>query len=116
MATKKKTSEDKRGAGAGAKELAARAEKAEARADRFKAKAARYKEEAAGLRAQVETLTQQLEEAQAAAGRPDQRSDQRSEPDSSWTVVKLRAEARSRGLTGFTTKSKAELIDLLTTS
>jgi hypothetical protein len=34
-------------------------------------------------------------------------------PDESWTVVQLRAEARSRGLTGLSGKSKAQLLDAL---
>jgi hypothetical protein len=35
-------------------------------------------------------------------------------PDGSWTVVRLRAEARSRGLTGMSGKTKAELLAALT--
>ena len=34
-------------------------------------------------------------------------------PDESWTVVQLRAEARSRGLTGLSGKSKAQLLEAL---
>jgi hypothetical protein len=34
-------------------------------------------------------------------------------PDASWTVVQLRAEARSRGLTGLSNKSKAQLLEAL---
>jgi hypothetical protein len=34
-------------------------------------------------------------------------------PDASWTVVQLRNEARSRGLTGLSNKSKAELLTAL---
>jgi lysophospholipase len=33
-----------------------------------------------------------------------------SGPDESWTVADLRAEARKRGLTGYSRKSKAELL------
>jgi len=40
-------------------------------------------------------------------------SDSGSAPDASWTVVQLRAEARSRGLTGLSGKSKAELLAAL---
>ncbi|MGZ5400551.1 MAG: SAP domain-containing protein, partial [Nocardioides sp.] len=35
-------------------------------------------------------------------------------PDHSWTVIELRQEARSRGLTGLSRKTKAELIAALT--
>ncbi len=34
-------------------------------------------------------------------------------PDDGWTVAALRAEARSRGLTGLSRKTKAELLDAL---
>jgi lysophospholipase len=34
-------------------------------------------------------------------------------PDPSWTVAELRAEARSRGLSGMSRKTKAELLDAL---
>jgi hypothetical protein len=34
-------------------------------------------------------------------------------PDDSWTVTALRAEARSRGLAGYSRKSKAELLAAL---
>lgn len=35
----------------------------------------------------------------------------RSRPDDSWTVADLRAEAKRRGLSGYSRKSKAELLD-----
>lgn len=35
-------------------------------------------------------------------------------PDASWTVARLRAEARERGLTGLSGKPKAELLKALT--
>ena len=34
-----------------------------------------------------------------------------SRPDDSWTVADLRAEAKRRGLSGYSRKSKAELLD-----
>ncbi len=34
-------------------------------------------------------------------------------PDDSWTVAQLRAEARTRGLTGLSRKTKAELLAAL---
>jgi len=34
-------------------------------------------------------------------------------PDETWTVVRLRGEARSRGLTGLSGKSKAQLLEML---
>ena len=35
-------------------------------------------------------------------------------PDQTWTVAQLRAEARARGLAGFSNKPKAQLITALT--
>jgi hypothetical protein len=37
-----------------------------------------------------------------------------SAPDATWTVVRLREEARTRGLTGVSGKTKAQLLALLT--
>ena len=37
-----------------------------------------------------------------------------STPDASWTVVRLRQEARARGLTGMSGKPKAEVLAALT--
>lgn len=56
---------------------------------------------------QVEQVNQVEPEADEAATEPA------DSPDSSWTVVQLRAEARSRGLTGLSNKSKAQLLDAL---
>jgi vancomycin resistance protein YoaR len=96
----------------GVKELRARAEKAGARADRWKARASRYEQDAAELRAQLRKVTKRLDKAQ----RPEIASRSRVEqPDATWTVVRLRAEARARGLTGVTRKSKAQLLEVLAT-
>jgi hypothetical protein len=34
-------------------------------------------------------------------------------PDETWSVVQLRAEARARGLTGMSSKTKGQLLDAL---
>jgi hypothetical protein len=104
-----------------ARKAEARAEKAEARADRWKARATGYQEEAAQLRGQLKKVTKRLDKARRSGldERPvDVPAKQGVEPsadtpDASWTVVRLRAEARARGLTGVTTKPKAELLELL---
>jgi hypothetical protein len=44
----------------------------------------------------------------------DSSSQPTSTPDASWTVVRLREEARARGLTGMSKKSKAEVLAALT--
>jgi len=111
VATKKRSASEK-DPKVGVKELRARAEKAEARADRWKARASRYEQDAAELRAQLRKVTKRLDKVQrpgvASRSRPEQ-------PDATWTVVRLRAEARARGLTGATRKSKAQLLDALAT-
>jgi hypothetical protein len=124
VAGKKRSSSGKKDK-ASVVELRSRLEKAEARGDRWKARAVRYREDTAELRAELKKVTKRLDKvtAQRSAARdgadrsavpPEPPSDQASnQPDSSWTVVRLRAEARSRGLAGITGKSKAELIDLL---
>ena len=98
----------------------------------------RWKKEAAALRtaasrsdARVERLQKKLDRATAAltpirTSGPDQTgavahsvteptgSDGLTVPDSTWTVVQLRAEARARGLTGTSKKSKRQLLAALT--
>jgi hypothetical protein len=105
-----------------ARKAEVRAEKAEARADRWKARATGYQEEAAELRGQLKKVTKRLDKARRSGPgeRPadDVPAKQGVEqsvdvPDASWTVARLRAEARARGLTGVTTKPKAELLELL---
>ena len=54
----------------------------------------------------TETLAPEVPEVPEAPEVPDV-------PDESWTVVRLRAEARDRNLTGMSGKSKAELIEAL---
>ncbi len=103
MAKKKRSSSEK-DQKTDVKELRSRAEKAEARADRWKLRAARYEKDAAELRAELRKVSKRHEQPQE----PEQ-------PDASWTVVRLRAEARARGLNGVSTRSKAQLLDLLTT-
>ena len=123
-----------KGAKAEVEQLRSRLEKAEGKADRWKARAGRYEKDAVELRAELKKVTERLDEAasraagtaadtavgvdeadeasEAAPVRPTEPA--HAQPDSSWTVVRLRAEARSRGITGVTTKPKAELLALLT--
>ena len=59
-----------------------------------------------------ESAPEELPELTQDAGE-DADTDSEERPDSTWTVVQLRAEARARGLTGLSNKSKAELLDAL---
>jgi hypothetical protein len=123
VATKKRSSSDK-DLKAGVKELRSRAERAEARADRWKVKADRWKarasrseKDAVQLRKELKKVTKRLAKAHQPEPESRLRSVQprREQPDSTWTVVRLRGEARSRGLSAVSGKTKAELIELLTT-
>jgi chromosome segregation ATPase len=124
-------------------DLTARAEKAEAKADRWKAEAKRAQAEATdsakqlkklrkrldaalsasapapavgelagatGLviapAAEVETVEAAVEQAAAAADG--------THPDLTWTVTALRVAARERGIAGYSRRTKAELVGLLT--
>jgi hypothetical protein len=122
------------------KKLKSDFERADARAERWKKKAGQLKKTAAESEAKVKKLrklTKRLEQApravrmrqeEAADGPPiampkespsvDAPSPAVSpqpaaSPDASWTVVQLRAEARSRGIAGLSGKSKTELLAAL---
>ena len=104
--------------------------KAKNRADRWRKEAKAQKRSASRARARVEKLRQKLdgasaalESVQAAApmdviapGRPVAGTatvDSVTVPDETWSVVQLRAEARARGLTGMSNKTKAQLLNAL---
>ena len=100
------------------KKLRSRLEKADADAKQWKKEAARQKEAATESERQVKKLSKRLKKA-SAKGEPNRSAPVQvpqsnpPRPDASWTVLQLRAEARSRGLTGLSGKSKAELLDAL---
>jgi hypothetical protein len=128
---------------AAVKKLRAKLDRAELRGDRWKRKAVRLDKTTTALEAKVKKLKKRnkaLEKAsRAAASRPtdpigpsimtevptsvlaDSTPDRSPEgepelmvgPDASWTVAQLRAEARSRGLTGLSGKTKAQLLTAL---
>lgn len=104
--------------------------KAKDRADRWREQAKEQKRAASRARARVEKLQRKLggassaaEEVQAAAPLEGITSvtpvvetttvDAVTVPDETWSVVQLRAEARARGLTGMSNKTKAQLLTAL---
>jgi peptidoglycan hydrolase CwlO-like protein len=106
--------------------------KAKNRADRWRkeAKAQKISASRARARARVEKLRQKLDGASAAtepvqtpapmeltaSDRPVNEPttvDSLTVPDETWSVVQLRAEARARGLTGISNKTKAQLLAAL---
>ena len=132
MATKKKSSSEKQ-LKSRIKKLKARLRRANAKAARWKKKAKRHRATTASSQARIAKLEKKLAEArrtasptsaaqdeppsptQAVAPETTDSADQlTSMPDASWTVVRLRAEARARGLAGMSGKPKAELLAALT--
>jgi hypothetical protein len=104
--------------------------KAKNRADRWRKEAKAQKRSASRARARVEKLHRKLDGA-SAAPEPAQAAtamdviapgrslaepttvDSVTVPDETWSVVQLRAEARARGLTGMSNKTKAQLLNAL---
>jgi peptidoglycan hydrolase CwlO-like protein len=104
--------------------------KAKNRAERWRKEAKVQKRSASRARARVEKLRQKLDGA-SAAREPVQATaptevrassrqvaepatvDSVTAPDETWSVVQLRAEARARGLTGMSNKTKAQLLAAL---
>ena len=104
--------------------------KAKNRADRWRKEAKAQKRSASRAKARVEKLNQKLDAASAATERvqpavpaevtasdlPETEPttvDGVAVPDETWSVVQLRAEARDRGLTGMSSKTKAQLLAAL---
>ncbi len=104
--------------------------KAKSRAARWRKEAKVQKQSASRARARVEKLRQKLDGASAArkpvkAAAPTEvvasdgpvtepvATDAVTAPNETWSVVQLRAEARARGLTGMSNKTKAQLLAAL---
>lgn len=102
------------------KKLRAKVDRAEAKAARWKSEARRAEEVSKKSERRVAKLTKRLDRvsgtsasgpAPAVQTRP--LTPPSTGPDDSWTVVALRDEARSQGLTGFSRMSKADLLAAL---
>ena len=100
--------------------------KAKARRDSWRRQAEEQKRAVKQARAKVEKLQRKLVGASAATGAaagteakapvaPDEPTtvEAVTVPDETWSVVQLRAEARTRGLTGMSNKTKAQLLTAL---
>jgi hypothetical protein len=115
-------------AGAAEEQLKAVAEKLQARlaaaekaAGRFAAKVKERLPSAAEVKAELPAVRDRLEKARSSVARRTSRTRHDghgltavpaagSVPDDSWTVAELRAEAKRRGMTGYSRKTKAELL------
>jgi hypothetical protein len=137
VAKKKRSSTPEKALKGTVKGLRTKLERAEARAERWKARAGRFEKAAAESRTQVRKLTKRFEKAATGPlmpradpphtssrshgeapgpSAPDSQGSARrpaTAPDASWTVARLRDEARSRGLTGYSGRTKAQLLELL---
>ena len=136
MPAKKRSTATEKKLKAKVKSLHKQLDKSGAKAERWKDRARRNEDAATKSRATVKKLRKRLEKASAgadlnaqttapahssperavaSAGGPQSTtsSARSSAPDNTWTVVRLRAEARSRGLTGTSGKSKSQLLELL---
>ncbi|HYO32579.1 MAG TPA: hypothetical protein VES21_06995 [Nocardioidaceae bacterium] len=133
MASKKASSPSKKKLAATVERLEAKLERADAKAARWKQQAKQHESALASSQARIEKLSDELTDKRAApqptATRrakqpsPTQGTSTRTKvstgtrssgPDASWTLSQLRAEARSRGLTGLSGKKKAEVLAALT--
>ena len=131
MSTKKRSSEKQ--LKSKIKKLKARLKRSDAKAARWKKKAKRRRATAASSQARIARLEKKLAEARRTASptsgtrdelpsptevvapeTPDSADQLTPTPDASWTVVRLRAEARARGMSGMSGKPKAELLAALT--
>ena len=104
-------------------------DKSKDRADRWRQRAKDQKRAAQRARARIEKLQRKLAGASASSAkvqaapmdempsvRPVAESttvDVVAVPDETWSVVQLRAKARARGLTGMSSKTKAQLLTAL---
>ena len=133
MGAKKKSSSSEKQLQATIKKLKAKLKSADAKANRWQKRAKRHEASLAASQKRISKLEKKLSEARRTASRPSANGDElpsptevvapetsgaagqpTSTPDMSWTVVRLRAEARARGLTGLSSKPKAEILAALT--
>ena len=111
---------------AAVKKLKAQLADAERSAERWKARAKDQRSKATGRKAELALARRRLEKAEANAAKWKGRAAARvvmpaapppepagapvAGPDDTWTVPALRAEARARGLRGYSRKTKAQLL------
>jgi hypothetical protein len=91
-----------------AKKLRAQLAAAEKSAEKWKAKAKDHRSVAVGAKAELAAVRRRLEKTETAATPETPAAS--TAPDDSWTVTRLRAEARSRGIAGYSRKSKEQLL------
>jgi peptidoglycan hydrolase CwlO-like protein len=107
--------------------LQARLGAAEKSVEKWKARAKEHKSLAAGAQAELGVVRRRLAKAEASATKWKERAEKRTTaapvaaaapaasaagapPVETWTVTRLRAEARSRGVTGYSRMTKDQLL------
>jgi len=133
MAAKKSPSPSRKKATSSMRTLEAKQHRAEEKAARWKGKAKIAQAEVADLTRRVGKLEKKLAKARSKVREPAPVSDRgrvasvtaeapgetgatrqpSGSPDATWTVAQLRAEARSRGISGLSNKPKSVLIEAL---
>ena len=99
---------------------------AEKSAEKWKARAKEQESKAAGTRSELTAARRRLTKAEARAAKwkdraraapvvvapvpPPAAAGRSATPDDTWTVTALRAEARTRGLPGYSRKTKVQLL------
>ncbi|MFZ2012515.1 MAG: hypothetical protein WAV00_01680 [Nocardioides sp.] len=91
----------------------ARRDHAERSAENWKAKAKQRKSEVEVLEAELAGVSLRLAQAEAATPPKASGTARRTAPDESWTVTQLRAEARAKGVPGYSRQTKAQLLAAL---
>ena len=108
------------------KKLKAQLAGAEKSAEKWKARAKEQQSKAAGTRSELTATRRRLAKAEARASKwkgraraalvagapvpPPAVAGRSATPDDTWTVTALRAEARTRGLPGYSRKTKVQLL------
>jgi hypothetical protein len=108
------------------KKLQAQLSAAEKTAEKWKSRAKDHRSLAAGAKTELTAVRRRLAKSEAAATRWKGRAqpsappagptplaavpDISTTPDDSWTVTRLRAEARRRGVAGYSRKSREQLL------
>jgi hypothetical protein len=127
VAKKKQQKTEKARAGAdkqleaAAKKLRAQLGVAEKSAEKWRSRAKEHRSTATKAKAELTAVRRRLEKAEASATKwkaraqapapaPSPASAASATPDDSWNVTRLRAEARSRGVAGYSRKSKEQLL------
>jgi chromosome segregation ATPase len=113
MAKKRKKKSSKKELKAKLKKARARRDRAERSAEKWKTKAKQRRTEVEALEAELSGVSLRLAQAEAATPPKASKPERGTAPDESWTVTRLRAEARTRGVPGYSRQSKAQLLAAL---